>query len=58
MKKIDILILFIWLLVFGSITMYNARILNAIDLGYDIATGLGVNVKWAFSLLAFQPFQL
>lgn len=48
-----ILILFIWLLVFGSVLMYNARVLNAIDLGYDIATGLGVNVKWSFSLLAF-----
>lgn len=48
-----ILILFVWLLIFGAALMYNARILNAINLGYDIATGLGVNVKWSFSFLAF-----
>ena len=46
-------VLFIWLVVFGFFAVRNARILNAINLGYDIATGLGVNVKLAFSGLAF-----
>lgn len=48
-----ILILFVWLSVFGAATMYYSRTLNAINLGYDIATGLGVNVKVSFSILAF-----
>ena len=43
----------VWLAVFGFFTMYNAKTLNAINLGYDTATGLGVNVKVSFSLLAF-----
>lgn len=48
-----ILILTIWLLIFGIFAMWNARTLNAINLGYDIATGLGVNVKASFTILAF-----
>ena len=48
-----ILILTVWLVVFGVVLMYNARILNAINLGYDTATGLGVNVKFSFALLSF-----
>ena len=48
-----ILILTVWLAVFGAATMVNARILNAIGLGYDLATGLGVNVKLSFTLLSF-----
>ena len=46
-------ILFVWLFVFGAFTMFEAKTLNAIDLGYDIATGLGVNVKTSFALLSF-----
>lgn len=48
-----ILILTVWLALFGAVLMYNARVLNAINLGFDIATGLGVNVKAAFTLLSF-----
>ena len=48
-----ILILFVWLLAFGFFTMLGAKTLNAINLGYDIATGLGVNIKRAFLLLSF-----
>lgn len=48
-----ILILTVWLFIFGLFTMYEAKTLNAINLGYDIATGLGVNVKVSFSILAF-----
>ena len=48
-----ILILTVWLFVFGLLTMYEAKTLNTINLGYDIATGLGVNVKVSFSVLAF-----
>ena len=46
-------ILFVWLSVFGAVAMHEAKTLNAINLGYDIATGLGVNVKVSFALLAF-----
>ncbi|MBR1891251.1 MAG: iron ABC transporter permease [Clostridia bacterium] len=48
-----ILILFVWLAAFGTVTMYYSRRLNAINLGYDIATGLGVNVKSSFIILSF-----
>ena len=47
------LILAIWLLIFGAVLMWNAKTLNAINLGYDVATGLGVNVKASFTLLSF-----
>ena len=48
-----ILILGLWLAGFGCITMLESRTLNAIALGYDIATGLGVNVRRAFLRLSF-----
>ena len=48
-----IAILAVWLAVFGAAAMYYSRTLNAINLGYDIATGLGVNVKLSFTILAF-----
>lgn len=48
-----ILILAVWLSVFFFFTMRSAKTLNAINLGYDIATGLGVNVKVAFVGMAF-----
>ena len=46
-------ILAIWLLIFGSIIYYKSRTLNAIDMGYDIAKGIGVNVKKEFIIIAF-----
>ena len=46
-------ILAVWLAAFGAVTMLQAKTLNAINLGFDIATGLGVNVKAAFLLLSF-----
>ena len=46
-------ILAVWLGGFGVITMLQAKTLNAINLGFDIAPGLGVNVKHAFLLLSF-----
>ena len=48
-----ILILFIWLLIFSSIIYYKSRTLNVINIGYDIARGLGVNVAREFVILAF-----
>lgn len=48
-----ILVLTVWLALFGAASVYSARTLNAINLGYDIATGLGVSVKRSFSVLAF-----
>ncbi len=48
-----IAILAVWLAVFGVLTIYQAKTLNAIGLGYDIATGLGVNMRVAFLLLSF-----
>ena len=48
-----ILILAVWLLVFMVILMWYAKTLNAIPLGYDIASGLGVDVKKSFTILAF-----
>lgn len=46
-------ILAVWIVVFGIITMSQTRTLDVINLGYDTATGLGVNVKKSFFLLAF-----
>lgn len=48
-----ILVLAVWLLAFGVVLMYNANTLNAINLGYDVATGLGVNIKFSFIFLSF-----
>lgn len=48
-----ILILFIWLLLFGGIIYYKSRTLNAIEMGYDIAKGIGVNVKKEFIIISF-----
>ena len=48
-----IAILAVWLAVFGFGAMYQAKTLNAIGLGYDLATGLGVNVKLSFLALSF-----
>lgn len=45
-------ILAIWLLVFGSIIYYKSRALNAIEMGYDIAKGIGVNVKKEFIIIS------
>lgn len=48
-----ILILFVWTMVFLFLAMRQAHTLNVINLGYDIAAGLGVNVKKAFLSLSF-----
>lgn len=48
-----ILILFIWLLFFGGVIYYKSRTLNAIEMGYDIAKGIGVNVKKEFIIISF-----
>lgn len=48
-----ILILAIWLAVFGFFAMAKTKELNAINIGYDVATGLGINVKSSFTVLAF-----
>lgn len=42
-----------WLMVFGSLGMREAKTLNVIHLGYDIAVGLGVNLKAAFLRIGF-----
>lgn len=48
-----IMILTVWLFIFGILAMWQSNKLNAINLGYDIATGLGVSVKAAFMMLSF-----
>ncbi len=48
-----ILILLIWLLLFGGVIYYKSRTLNAIEMGYDIAKGIGVNVKKEFIIISF-----
>ena len=48
-----ILILFVWLFVFMILAMRHAHTLNAIYLGYDIATALGINIKVLFTYLIF-----
>ena len=48
----NVLILFIWIVIFFSITMSQTGTLDVINLGYDTATGLGVNVKKSFILLS------
>lgn len=42
----------IWLLIFFILAMLGAKTLNVIDLGYDIACSLGVNLRHAFVYLA------
>lgn len=48
-----ILILTVWLAGFGLFAMLQARVLNVIAMGYDLAAGLGVQVKKSFVLLSF-----
>ncbi len=48
-----ILILFIWIVIFGGGAIYKGKTLNAINLGYDTATSLGINTKVEFFLLSF-----
>ena len=48
-----ILILTIWLLLFGGVIYYKSRTLNAIEMGYDIAKGIGVDVKKEFIIISF-----
>ena len=43
-----IAVLAVWVVLFGGIIYYKARTLNTINIGYDIAKGLGVNVKTEF----------
>ena len=48
-----IIILFIWLIIFVGIIYYKSRTLNCINIGYDVARGLGVNVKKEFIVFSF-----
>ncbi len=48
-----ILILAVWLFAFGGLAYSRSGNMNAIGLGYDVATGLGVSVKKEFLLLSF-----
>ncbi|MEG1528290.1 MAG: iron ABC transporter permease [Clostridia bacterium] len=47
-----VIILAVWLLIFVGWAYYKATTLNTINLGYDIATGLGVNLNKQFIILA------
>lgn len=47
-----IIILFIWLSVFGGAIYGKSYTLNAINIGYDVAKGIGVNTKRDFVILA------
>ena len=53
-----ILVLFVWFLFFGGGALYKSRTLNVINLGYDTATGLGINTKKEFVLLSFLAVAL
>lgn len=48
-----IIVFAIWIVIFGGITYFSSRTLNVINLGYDIAKGLGVNVSRQFIYMAF-----
>ena len=48
----NVIILGIWISVFFVLTMSQSRTLDTINLGYDTATSLGVNIKKAFLILA------
>lgn len=41
-----------WLILFGGLTYRHSRTLNVINLGYDMARGLGVNVSRQFVFLS------
>ena len=43
----------VWLIIFCGIIYYKSRVLNCINLGYDVAKSLGANVKKEFFILAF-----
>lgn len=43
-----IIIFALWLLVFGTITYRQAHKLNVLNIGYDVARGLGISVEKSF----------
>lgn len=47
-----IIILFVGLLLFGGLVYSKSYTLNAINIGYDVAKGIGVNTKVDFIILA------
>lgn len=47
-----IVVFAIWLAVFGFLTFRQARTLNVINIGYDVARGLGVNVGRQFLFMS------
>lgn len=47
-----IIVFAIWLFVFGALTYRQGRTLNIINVGYDVARGLGVNVGRQFLYLS------
>lgn len=47
-----IVVFAIWLAVFSFLTFRQARILNVINIGYDVARGLGVNVGRQFLFMS------
>lgn len=53
-----IIVFFVWLLVFGTLTYSSSRTLNVINIGYDIATGLGVNVSRQFVIFSLYSVAL
>lgn len=55
---IYISILFLWVLAFGFIAIYRGKVLNAISLGFDTATSLGIDTRKEFLLLSFVSVAL
>ena len=53
-----ILILLLWLLVFGSLAYRKSLSLNVLQLGFDLSIGLGLEVRRAFLGLAFYAVAL
>lgn len=47
-----IVVFAVWLLLFGVMTYRQGRVLNVINVGYDVARGLGVNVGRQFLYLS------
>jgi ABC-type Fe3+-siderophore transport system permease subunit len=53
-----IVILFFWTFIIGSIAIFKSYTLNVINLGYDSATGVGVNTKKEFIFFAILAVAL
>ena len=49
----NVIILGVWIIIFFGLTLINSNDLDVINLGYDTATSLGLNVKKSFFINSF-----